>query len=68
MKEGSLILFCWECRKEYPPSIYPPFSQENKLVLCECGGQIVSRSGKILLGYAEVQSEKTSSARKIERN
>ena len=47
---AKFVYCCWDCDKEYPISIAVPFEQRNKLVLCtECGGQVISNSGKVML-------------------
>lgn len=40
-------LVCDFCKKTYPLSDYPPLHQDDKYLECSCGGQIVSRTGKV---------------------
>jgi len=51
------VYCCWKCNKEYSTSIYPPYDQRDKLVLCDCGGQIVSNSGKVMLKRVMEESD-----------
>ena len=55
MNGRKMVYCCWRCNKEYPSSIYPPFDQQDKLVLCDkCGHQVVSRSGKVMMKFVKI--------------
>jgi len=43
----QMNLCCWSCGKEYPFELYR-LNDDDKYVECDCGGIVVSRSGKIM--------------------
>jgi predicted SprT family Zn-dependent metalloprotease len=42
----KLVMLCWNCGKEHEPRVLSSFDGPYK---CECGGYVVSPSGKVQL-------------------
>jgi hypothetical protein len=48
MKNMKLVFYCWTCQKEHESSNVPyDIKASNKSVMCDCGGYVVSPSGKV---------------------
>ena len=54
MTSMKLVMLCWNCGKEHKPRALSSFDGPY---LCECGGYVVSPSGKVQL-KAKVEQEK----------
>ena len=46
---GKFVLSCFSCSKQYDTDMYNYWLKENKTYNCECGGIIISNSGKVNL-------------------
>mgnify|MGYP000350157431 CR=1 FL=1 len=46
LKNLKVVNLCWSCGKAHDDVAYE-FTKRDKTVKCECGGDVVSRSGKV---------------------
>lgn len=50
MKNMKVLHYCWTCGKAHElPDVPYNYMVEDQSVMCECGGHVVSRSGKVQL-------------------
>lgn len=55
MKNMKVVHYCWTCNKAHEATNTPyDFLASDKSVMCECGGYVVSPSGKVQLSILPV--------------
>ena len=63
---SELVLTCWICGKHHSASMYDEWLKDKKVYSCECGGQVISNSGKVMM-KAVVCNDKDSLIEKKQR-
>jgi hypothetical protein len=55
MKNMKMVHYCWDCKKEHEAlATTYDFLAPDKSVMCECGGYVVTRSGKVQIGIIPI--------------
>lgn len=50
VKNLKVVNLCWNCNKAHEDVPYS-FEQRDKTIKCECGGDVVTRSGKVQMAF-----------------
>lgn len=53
LKNLKVVNLCWSCGKQHDDVDYD-FKERDKTVKCECGGEVVTRSGKVQMAIIPV--------------
>lgn len=51
MNVYKVVLTCWICNKIHEGALYDEYLKDKKVYYCDCGGQVISNSGKVLIKH-----------------
>lgn len=53
----KIMLLCWICNKKYDKNLYDEWLKDKKVYYCDCGGQIISNSGKVVITHIKLETK-----------